>query len=37
VNNITLNVAVEWLGLLLPIPEVLGANLGPEIGYPKVL
>jgi hypothetical protein len=28
------NVAVVWLTLLLCILEVLGSNVGPEIGYP---
>jgi hypothetical protein len=29
------NVVVEWLTLLLHIPEVPDLNLGPETGYPN--
>jgi hypothetical protein len=29
-----LNVAVEWITLLLRIREAPGSNLSPEIGYP---
>jgi hypothetical protein len=28
------NVVVDWLKLLLHIPEVPGSKLGPETGYP---
>jgi hypothetical protein len=33
ITNVTPNVVVEWLTLLLRIREVLGSNLGPDIGY----
>jgi hypothetical protein len=29
----TLNVVVEWLGLLIRVLEVPGSNLGPDTGY----
>jgi hypothetical protein len=31
-----LNTMAKWLALLLCILEVLGSNLGPEIGYTRV-
>jgi hypothetical protein len=31
----TLNVAVEWISLLLRILEVLGSNIGFEADYPE--
>jgi hypothetical protein len=31
---VILNMAVEWLALLLRIREFPGSNLGPETGYP---
>jgi hypothetical protein len=27
---------IEWLTLLLCTQDVLGSNIGPETGYPKV-
>jgi hypothetical protein len=29
-----MNVVVEWLTLLIHIPEISGSNLGRDIGYP---
>jgi hypothetical protein len=32
INNMTPNVAVEWLAFLIPSGRVPGSNIGPETG-----